>query len=72
MLSAIMEPLYLFRGDEVKALDQARNTLTFDPTAEHSLAHLRNHDLQAGRYTEARDRYEEAYPALFGGDELSD
>jgi tetratricopeptide (TPR) repeat protein len=71
MLSAIMEPLYLFRGDEVKALDQARNTLTFNPTAEYSLAHLRNHDLQAGRNAEARDRYEQAYPALFGADELA-
>jgi tetratricopeptide (TPR) repeat protein len=62
--SAIMEPLHIFRGEDAKALDYARKTLTFEPSGVYTLANLRNHDLQAGRYAEARARYERGFPAL--------
>jgi tetratricopeptide (TPR) repeat protein len=65
----IMEPLYTHRGDEAKALEYARRNNEFDPRGFATLAHLRNDDLRAGRYIEARDRYERAYPELLQEDE---
>ncbi len=67
--SMVMEPLYLHRGEEAKALEVARKTITFCPNCKYTLANLRNHDLQAGRYAEARARYERGYPALLQDDE---
>ena len=61
----VMEPLYIHRGEISKALDVARETLAFDPREPHTHANLRNHDVRAGRYAEARARYESAYPELF-------
>ena len=69
MSDAVMEPLYMYLGDEVKALEVARKTLAIFPTAGKTLAHLRNQDLKAGRYAEARARYERGYPALLQEDE---
>ena len=66
---AVMEPLYMYRGEKVKALEYARKTLAMVPGAVQTLANLRNHDLQAGRYLEARSRYERAYPELLNEDE---
>ena len=63
MSDAVMAPLFMYRGEEVKALEYARKTLMILPGAVQTLAHLRNDDLQAGRYAEARARYERAYPA---------
>jgi len=64
-----MAVLHVYRGDEAKALDYARKALTIDPTDWVTLALLRNHDLQAGRYAEARARYEKAFPKLLNDDE---
>jgi tetratricopeptide (TPR) repeat protein len=63
-----MEYLHLYRGEEAEGLDYARKVLTIDPTADIALAHLGNHDLRAGRYAEARARYEQGYPALLSED----
>jgi tetratricopeptide (TPR) repeat protein len=60
-----MEPLYIHRGEISKSLDIARETLAIDPREPHTHANLRNHDVRAGRYAEARARYESAYPELF-------
>jgi tetratricopeptide (TPR) repeat protein len=60
----VMEPLYMQSGKETEALNAARKVMTIEPGAQYTLAHLRNHDLQAGRYAEARARYERAYPEL--------
>jgi tetratricopeptide (TPR) repeat protein len=65
----IMEPLYMHRGDEAKALEYARRNNEFDPRGFATLAHLRNDDLRAGRYAEARARYELGYPELLQDDE---
>ncbi len=62
--NATMQYLLLYRGEEAEALDYARKVLTFDPTSDIALAYLSNHDLRAGRYAEARARYEQGYPAL--------
>ncbi len=64
-----MEFLHLYRGEEAEALDYARKALTIDPRWWYTPAVLRNHDLQAGRYAEARARYEKAFPKLLNDDE---
>ncbi len=67
--NAAMSALHRYRGEEAKALDYARKALTIDPTeAWLEIAYLRNHDLQAGRYAEARARYEKSYPVLLNED----
>jgi len=63
-----MAVLLVYRGDDAKALDYARKALTIDPTDWVTLALLRNHDLQSGRYAEARARYEKAFPELLNED----
>jgi TolB-like protein/Tfp pilus assembly protein PilF len=67
--SALMEPLYIHRGEEDKALEYAHKALAFEPRGAYTLAHLRNHDLQAGRHAEARARYEHSYPELLNEEE---
>jgi tetratricopeptide (TPR) repeat protein len=67
--SAAKEPLYIFLGEEARALDEARKTIEMEPAAAYTLANLRNHDLRAGRYLEARERYERGYPELLNEDE---
>lgn len=64
LADAVLEPLHIFRGEEAAALDVARKTLEFEPGAPYSLAHIRTHELEAGRYAEARALYEQAYPDL--------
>ncbi len=67
--NATMMALHEYRGEDAEVLDFARKALTIDPTAWFGLAYLRNHDLQAGRYAEARARYEKSYPALLNDNE---
>ncbi len=57
-----MHTLHLYRGDEAAALDYARRAFALNPLFVPSL--LRDHELRAGRYTEARALYEESYPEL--------
>jgi len=66
---AANEILNLYRGEEAKAFDSGRELLTIDSGSIYTLAHLRNDDLQAGRYLEARARYEHGHPALLQEDE---
>jgi tetratricopeptide (TPR) repeat protein len=54
--------LHLYRGDEAAALDYARRVLALNPLWVPFL--LRDHELRAGRYSEARALYEESYPEL--------
>ena len=61
----IMEPLYLYRGENTKTLERSRENLTIDARSPYSLANLRNDDMKAGRYAGAIARYENAYPELF-------
>ena len=61
----IMEPLYFYRNEEAKALQRAHANLEIEPGGVYTLAAVRNFDLKAGRYQEARARYEFAYPELF-------
>jgi len=63
-----MEFLHVYRGEEAKALHYARKVLTISPTEHYTLGLLRNHDLRAGRYAEARARYEKSYPELLNED----
>jgi tetratricopeptide (TPR) repeat protein len=57
-----MHTLHLYRGDEAAALDYARRVFALDPGFVPDL--LRDHELRAGRYAEARALYEESYPEL--------
>lgn len=60
-----MALLHLYRGDETKALEYATKvSVTNAKRFSVSLALLRDNDLLAGRYVEARERYEAFYPEL--------
>jgi tetratricopeptide (TPR) repeat protein len=59
-----MEPLFMYRREEAKALDIARSTMAFCRICVFTLAHLRNHDLRTGHYDDARARYARAFPDL--------
>jgi len=61
--------LHLYRGDEVAAVNQARKVLAASPRHWWSLSLLRNHELSAGRYAEARALYEEIHPELLSDDD---
>jgi TolB-like protein/DNA-binding winged helix-turn-helix (wHTH) protein/Flp pilus assembly protein TadD len=61
--------LHLYRGDEVAAVNQARKVLAASPHDWWSLSRLRNHELSAGRYAEARALYEEIHPELLSDDD---
>jgi tetratricopeptide (TPR) repeat protein len=57
-----MHGLYLYRGDKAGALDRARRVFALDP---HFVPFtLRDHELSAGRYAEARALYEKSFPEL--------
>ena len=55
--------LHLYRGDEAAALDYARRAFAFK-SALRAWTLLRDHELRAGRYSEARALYEERHPEL--------
>jgi tetratricopeptide (TPR) repeat protein len=62
--------LHLYRGDEAAALDYARRAFALNPLFVWL---LRDHELRAGRYAEARALYEESYPELLNeGDPMVD
>jgi TolB-like protein/Tfp pilus assembly protein PilF len=65
----LMEAVFLHRGEYAKSVDIAKETIQWQPDAQYTLANLRNHDLRAGRYAEARTRYGQGYPALLNEDE---
>jgi len=68
-----MFALNAFRGDEEQAVAYAQESLTAGPRkARNAASYLRDRDLRAGRYAEARARYEAAFPELFPGTELKD
>ena len=64
-----MARLHLYRDEKNRALEYMRKVLMINARSYTSLAHLRDHDLKAGRYAEARARYEQSYPALLNEDE---
>jgi len=57
-----MHALYLYRGDEAAALGYARRVLALYPRFVPFT--LRDHELRAGRYAEARALYEKSHPEL--------
>jgi len=67
----IMESLYSYRGDEAEALETARKNVVIDPRSPYTVALLRNHDIKAGRYAEARALYERGYPELLQTDDVT-
>jgi tetratricopeptide (TPR) repeat protein len=58
----VMHELHLYRGDEAAALDYARSVFALNPLFVPGL--LRDHELRAGRYSEARGLYEKIHPEL--------
>jgi TolB-like protein/DNA-binding winged helix-turn-helix (wHTH) protein/Tfp pilus assembly protein PilF len=61
-----MTLLNWYLGQDADALDYERKALAID--ANWGFFLLARHDLQAGRYPEARARYERGYPALLNED----
>ncbi len=64
-----MARLHLYRDEKTRGLEFTRKVLMINARYSYALAHLRNHDLKAGRYAEARARYKQSYPALLNEDE---
>jgi tetratricopeptide (TPR) repeat protein len=61
--------LHLYRNDEA-ALDYGRKVLEKSPSSEiNALLLLRNHELRAGRYAEARALYENGFPEFLNDDD---
>jgi tetratricopeptide (TPR) repeat protein len=59
-----MANLHLYRSDEAAGLDYARNALIRGGYLRPALLLLRDHELRAGRFPEARALYEQSYPEL--------
>jgi TolB-like protein/DNA-binding winged helix-turn-helix (wHTH) protein/Flp pilus assembly protein TadD len=59
-----MSFLHLYRGDEPTAVDHARKALADFPRRSGPVLLLRNHELRAGRYAEARNLFGEIHPEL--------
>jgi tetratricopeptide (TPR) repeat protein len=57
-----MSALNLYRRDDAAATEFAR--ISFKGGMESALTSIRDHELRAGRYAEARALYEEHYPEL--------
>ena len=64
-----MQWLHLYRGDEAAALESGRKAFAIYPHEWPALALLRDHELSAGRYPEARALYEEFFPELLNEDD---
>ncbi|MBW2542140.1 MAG: tetratricopeptide repeat protein [Deltaproteobacteria bacterium] len=64
-----MSFLHLYQGDEPAAAEQARKALTAFPGNSDALLILRDHELSAGRYAEARALYEKNNPDLLSDDD---
>jgi tetratricopeptide (TPR) repeat protein len=63
--NAAMQMLMVYRGDEAAALEYGRKAVAIWPTQfPQVLAFLRDHEIRAGRYIEARALYEEVFPEL--------
>jgi tetratricopeptide (TPR) repeat protein len=59
-----MQLLALYRGDEAAALEHGRKAFAIWPLDPPALTLLRDQEVRAGRYTEARALYEEHFPEL--------
>ena len=55
----------MYRGDEAAALEHGRKAFAIRPfDIAGNLTRLRDHEVRAGRYIEARALYEEFFPEL--------
>ena len=59
-----MQDLAMYRGDEAAALEHGRKAFAIRPLVIWALTSLRDHEVRAGRYLEARTLYEEFFPEL--------
>ena len=67
-----MHILHTFRGEGDQAMRYAQEVLNSNPKewdGRVAAAYLRDRDLQAGRYAQARARYESAFPELLNDNE---
>jgi TolB-like protein/DNA-binding winged helix-turn-helix (wHTH) protein/Tfp pilus assembly protein PilF len=62
-----LQLLHLYQGDEAAAFDLGRKA-SANPSAWMVVTLLRNYELRAGRYPEARALYEKSYPELLTED----
>jgi tetratricopeptide (TPR) repeat protein len=63
--NAAMQMLMVYRGDEAAALEYGRKAVAIWPNQfPQVLAFLRDHEIRADRYIEARALYEEVFPEL--------
>jgi tetratricopeptide (TPR) repeat protein len=64
-----MQWLHAYQGDETAALDYGRRAFAINPRVSFVLSVLRDHELRAGRHTEARALYAKSYPGLLNDSE---
>jgi TolB-like protein/Flp pilus assembly protein TadD len=63
--NVVMQMLAVYRGDDAAALEHGRKALALWPyDLNQVLTFLRNREVRAGRYIEARALYEELFPEL--------
>jgi tetratricopeptide (TPR) repeat protein len=59
-----MQDLHLYKGDEAAALEHGRKVYAIWPLHGNVLPLLRDHEVRAGRYAEARALYVKHFPEL--------
>ncbi len=64
-----MQWFQAYQGDEAAASDYGHRAFAINPRVSFVLSVLRDHELRAGRYTEARALYAKGYPALLDENE---
>ncbi len=64
--------LYLYRGDDERAMTHIGSAWAGNPDDQIALYYLANHDLAEGDITGALDRYRKAFPGLLGDEPAVD
>lgn len=64
LINSAMARLFLYRGNEARAIEYAHETVALNAGALYAVAILSSSDLKAGRGADARTRYETGFPTL--------
>jgi len=61
----MMEALHAFRGNDAGVLNYGRRAIAINPRGGFAIMYLRDLEIRADRYIEARALYEKSYPEFF-------
>ena len=65
MPNLMMETLHVFTGDDAGVLNYGRRAIAIRPRVSFAIMYLRDLEVRAGRYIEARALYERSFPEFF-------